>query len=256
MPDERIHPGARSFSTAAGVYERARPPFPPAAIDWLCGRLEITPETRLLDLAAGTGRLTRPLYARTRHIVAVEPVPEMRELLHRALPAIEVLDGIAEELPLATASVDVVVVAQAFHWFDPEPALSEIARVLVPGGRLGVVWHGADTSDPVQQAFRELVERHRNDAPAHVTGASARFLAQQRLFDHIETTGIPDVHEYDAEGLAELALSTSHVARLSPDVQRETLAEARAIAGDGVVRLPYVVELLAFRVAQAATTSH
>jgi ubiquinone/menaquinone biosynthesis C-methylase UbiE len=256
VTDERIHPGARSFSTAATVYERARPLFPAAAIDWLCTQLEITAETRVLDLAAGTGRLTRPLYARTRHIVAVEPVPEMREVLHRSLPAIEVLDGIAEELPLATASVGVVVVAQAFHWFDPEPALSEIARVLVPGGRLGVVWHAADTTDPVQQRFRALVERHRNDAPAHVTGTSARFLAQQQLFDAIATTGIRDVHEYDAEGLAELALSTSHVARLPPEMRAETLAEARAIAGDGVVELPYVVELLAFRRAQAATTSH
>jgi ubiquinone/menaquinone biosynthesis C-methylase UbiE len=254
LADERIHPGARSFATAAGVYERARPVFPAAAIDWLCAQLEIRAETRVLDLAAGTGRLTRPLYAHTKHIVAIEPVPEMRELLHRSLPAIEVLDGVAEELPLATASMDVVVVAQAFHWFDPEPALSEIARVLVPGGRLGVVWHGADLSDPVQRTFRALVERHRNDAPAHVTGESARFLAQQRLFDEIATAGIVDVHEYDAEGLAELALSTSHVARLPPDEQVRTLAEARAIAGEGTVRLPYVVELLAFR--QAATTSH
>jgi ubiquinone/menaquinone biosynthesis C-methylase UbiE len=254
VADERIHPGARSFSTAASVYERARPPFPEAAIDWLCTQLAITSETRLLDLAAGTGRLTRPLYAHTRQIVAVEPVAEMRGVLHRSLPAIEVLDGIAEELPLGTASVDVVVVAQAFHWFDPEPALSEIARVLVPGGRLGIVWHGADLTDPVQRTFRALVERHRNDAPAHITGDSARFLAQQRLFEEIATAGIADVHEYDAEGLAELALSTSHVARLSPDMQAETLAEARAIAGDGVVSLPYVVELFAYR--QAATTSH
>ena len=252
--DERIHPAARSFATAASVYERARPAFPQAAIDWLCDELEITDETRLLDLAAGTGRLTRPLFAYTRRIVAIEPVAEMREVLQRTLPSIEVLDGIAEELPLATDSVDVVVVAQAFHWFDPEPALSEISRVLVPGGRLGVVWHGADLSDPVQQAFRGIVERHRNDAPAHVTGDSERFLAQQTLLQEIAREGIADVHEYDEEGLVELALSTSHVARLAPDDQARSIAEVRAIAGGGRVRLPYVVELFAYR--QAATTSH
>ncbi|MEO9175591.1 MAG: class I SAM-dependent methyltransferase [Gaiellales bacterium] len=254
MPDERLHPGARSFSTAASVYERARPPFPVAAVDWLCAQLAITADTRVLDLAAGTGRLTRPLYARTRRIVAVEPVAEMREQLQHALPAIEVLDGIAEELPLATGCVDVVVVAQAFHWFDPEPALSEISRVLVPGGRLGIVWHAADLSDPVQQRFRALVERHRGGASAHVTGEAARFLGVQRLFDLIAKAEIVDVHEYDADGLAALALSTSHVARLSPELQAGTLGEARAIAADGVVGLPYVVELLAF--GQAATTSH
>jgi ubiquinone/menaquinone biosynthesis C-methylase UbiE len=254
LEDERIHPSARAFSTAASVYERARPAFPAAAIDWLSAQLEITGETRLLDLAAGTGRLTRPLYAHTRRIVAVEPVAEMREVLRHSLPAIEVLDGIAEELPLATSSMDVVVVAQAFHWFDPEPALSEIARVLVPGGRLGLVWHAPDMSDPVQQRFRALVERHRNDAPAHVTGEANRFLRDQHLFDETARSEIRDVHAYDADRLAELALSTSHVAALSEQGRRETLAEARAIAGPGVVELPYLVELSAYR--QAATTSH
>jgi SAM-dependent methyltransferase len=254
LPDERIHPAARAFSTAASVYERARPPFPSAAIDWLVEQLEITGKTRLLDLAAGTGRLTRPLYAHTRRIVAVDPVAEMRDVLQHSLPAIEVLDGIAEELPLGTASVDVVVVAQAFHWFDPEPALSEIARVLVPGGRLGLVWHAPELSDPVQQRFRALVERHRGGAPAHVTGEADRFLHDQHLFDEIARGEIRDVHSYDADRLAELALSTSHVAGLSEEGQRETLAEARAIAGSGVVELPYLVELSAYR--QAATTSH
>jgi ubiquinone/menaquinone biosynthesis C-methylase UbiE len=252
--DERIHPSARSFAQVADVYERARPDFPAAAIDWLCDHLAIDSSTRLLDLAAGTGRLTRPLYARTQRIVAVEPVAQMREVLHRSLPSIEVFDGIAEEIPLATGSVDVVVVAQAFHWFDPEPALSEISRVLVPGGRLGVVWHGADLADPVQASFRAIIERHRKNAPAHVTGDSARFLAGQQLFDELAAERIPDVHEYDADGLVALALSTSHVARLPPDEQASSLAEVRAIAAGGHVRLPYVVELFAYR--QAATTSH
>jgi ubiquinone/menaquinone biosynthesis C-methylase UbiE len=254
VSDERIHESARSFGQVADVYERARPDFPPSAIDWLCERLSIDGSTRVLDLAAGTGRLTRPLLACTQRIVAVEPVAQMRQVLQRSLPSIEVLDGIAEELPLATGGVDVVVVAQAFHWFDPEPALSEISRVLVPGGRLGVVWHAADLSDPVHASFRAIIERYRNDAPAHVTGSSARFLAGQRLFEQIAAGAIPDVHEYDADGLVALALSTSHVARLPPAEQASALADVRAIAGSGRVRLPYVVELLAFR--QAATTSH
>jgi hypothetical protein len=106
----------------------------------------------------------------------------------------------------------------------------------------------------VQRSFRAIVERHRNDAPAHVTGESERFLARQTLFEEIARDGIADVHEYDEQGLVELALSTSHVARLGPDEQAASIAEVRAIADGGRVRLPYVVELFAYR--QAATTSH
>jgi rod shape-determining protein MreD len=105
VADDRLHPRAQAFATAASGYERARPAFPAAAVDWLCEHLEIGPATRVLDLAAGTGRLTRPLFERTRQIVAVEPMPEMRDVLGATLPEIEVLDGTAEQIPLADASV-------------------------------------------------------------------------------------------------------------------------------------------------------
>jgi ubiquinone/menaquinone biosynthesis C-methylase UbiE len=255
VPDERVHPRAREFAKAASVYERARPEFPTQAIDWLVEHLRITSSTRLLDLAAGTGRSTRPLYEHTHEIVAVEPVPEMRQVLQASLPEIEVLDGTAERIPLQDASVGAVVVAQAFHWFDPVAALAEISRVLEPDGRLGLAWHSPDRSDPLQRAFRVIVEQDRQGAPIHVAHDADHYVAEDAPLTRIGATEIRDVHVYDADRLVALALSTSHFAALDEARQAVGEQQIRALVGpSGTVELPYTVELSAFR--QAATTSH
>jgi ubiquinone/menaquinone biosynthesis C-methylase UbiE len=245
--DPRIHPRATAFSSAATVYDQARPPFPQAAIDWLAEQLRIGPGSRVLDLAAGTGRLTAPLAGLTTHLVAVEPVAEMRGVLTRALPGVEVLDGVAEEIPLATSAVDAITVAQAFHWFDPEPAFSEMARVLRPGGMLGLAWHAPDLDDPRQARFRALIERYRGDQPYYARATTMEAFEHQDLFATAAHTSIRDVHRYDGEALANLALSTSHVAILTGAAREEILTEARASAGGGEVELAYTVELTALR---------
>jgi SAM-dependent methyltransferase len=168
-------------------------------------------------------------------------------VLTRALPGVEVLDGVAEEIPLATGAVDAITVAQAFHWFDPEPAFSEMARVLRPGGMLGLVWHAPDLDDPLQARFRALIERYRGDQPYYVKTTTIDALEHQDLFAPAGHTSIRDVHRYDGEGLANLALSTSHVAILEGAARDEILAEARSYAGDGEVELAYTVELTALR---------
>jgi ubiquinone/menaquinone biosynthesis C-methylase UbiE len=247
MADERLHARAQEFSKAAGVYEGARPEFPVAAIDWLCEHLQIREGTRLLDLAAGTGRSTRPLYERTQNIVAVEPVPEMRAVLHASLPEIELLDGTAERIPLPDASVDAVVVAQAFHWFDAGPALAEISRVLTPGGRLGLAWHSPDRSDPLQHAFRAIVEQARQGAPIHLGHDASHYVGPDAPLRQIAATTVRDVHVYDADRLVALALSTSHFAALDPERQAVGVEQIRALVGpSGAVELPYDVELSAF----------
>jgi SAM-dependent methyltransferase len=131
---------ARSFGAAAEAYERARPGYPDAAIDWLVP----TGARTVLDLGAGTGKLTRSLVARGLEVVAVEPLAEMRAKLTEALPEARALEGTAEAIPLEDDSVDAITVAQAWHWVDPEKATAEAARVLRPGGTLGLVWNRRD----------------------------------------------------------------------------------------------------------------
>ncbi len=128
---------AGSFGAAADVYERGRPSYPAAALDWLLPPGAV----RVLDLGAGTGKLTRDLAGRGLEVMAVEPSDGMRAELSRCLPDVAVLAGTAEGIPLDSASVDAVLVAQAWHWVDPSRAVPEAARVLRPGGRLGLLWN-------------------------------------------------------------------------------------------------------------------
>ena len=129
-----------SFGAETAAYERGRPSYPPEAIDWLlpAGARDV------LDLGAGTGKLTARLVERVLNVVAVDPIAEMLEVLRSALPGTPALLGTAEEIPLPDNSVDAVLVAQAWHWVDPERAIPEVARVLRPGGRLGLVWNTRD----------------------------------------------------------------------------------------------------------------
>ena len=131
---------AASFGAAADHYDRGRPSYPAEAVDWLVP----TTAHHVLDLGAGTGKLTRLLHDRGLDVLAVEPSPGMRARLAAALPDVRLLDGTAEAIPLPDASVDAVLVAQAWHWVDPARAVPEVARVLVPGGRLGLVWNIRD----------------------------------------------------------------------------------------------------------------
>lgn len=135
---------AASFDRAADVYERARPEYPDAAVDWLLPAEAHT----VLDLGAGTGKLTRALTARGLEVIAVDPSPRMLEQLSAAVPDATVHKGTAEDIPLADASVDAVLVAQAWHWVNQSVALLSVARVLRPGGTLGLVWNMRDQRVP------------------------------------------------------------------------------------------------------------
>ena len=139
MDEQRWRERAGSFGAAAEVYDRSRPSYPVEAVRWALPQ----DARRVLDLGAGTGKLTAVLLDLGLDVVAVEPSAEMRA----RIPArAEVLDGSAERIPLPDGSVDAVLAAQAFHWFDLDVALPEIARVLRPGGTLGVLWNERDES--------------------------------------------------------------------------------------------------------------
>jgi SAM-dependent methyltransferase len=160
-----LHPLAENFASVADAYERGRPEYPPAAIGALAAELGLAPGARVLDLAAGTGKLTRALVAAGLDVVAVEPLQALRDVLGASVGEQRVLEGLAEQIPLADDSLDAVTVADAIHWFDHAPALAEIARVLRPGGGLAVLVTALDWSDA--SWAEELGEMLMGLRPAH-----------------------------------------------------------------------------------------
>lgn len=138
-------------------YERHRPEYPEEALRWAAERLALEEHARVLDVGAGTGKLTRGLVALGFETVAVEPGAAMLAQLRSAVPEAESLAGPAEAIPLPEASVDAAFSAQAFHWFDPERALPELHRVIRPGGGLVLIWNWWDERDPLQADLGELI---------------------------------------------------------------------------------------------------
>ena len=135
---------AGSFGAASALYERARPGYPEAALDWLLP----AGSPRILDLGAGTGKLTRQIAGRGLEVVAVDPSAGMLAQLREVLPGVEAHQGTAEQIPLPDGAVDAVLVAQAWHWVDVPAASREVARVLAAGGHLGLVWNKRDERVP------------------------------------------------------------------------------------------------------------
>jgi len=215
---------ARSFDRVADVYQKARPSYPAEAVGWV---LETAPGRRVVDLAAGTGKLTEVLVAAGADVTAVEPLANMRAELERALPSVRAIAGTAERIPLPDASADALFVAQAFHWFDAPAALEEIARVLVPGGTLGLVWNLRDERVPWVVELTAAL-RGAADVLTASRNISERPLESDR-FTALERREFPNPVQFDRPRLREWASSTSRIAVL-PEGERE-----RAL--DGVMRL-------------------
>jgi SAM-dependent methyltransferase len=198
----------------------------------------------VVDLAAGTGKLTEVLVAAGADVVAVEPLANMRAELERALPSVRALDGAAERIPLPDGSADAVLVGQAFHWFDEGPALAEIARVLVPGGALGLVWNLRDDRVPwVAELTRVMLGA--GDVLTGSHGVARPFASD--LFTAAEGREFPNAVEFDRGRLREWASSTSRIAVL-PRTERERVLEEvvrladehPALAGRRTFDMPFV----------------
>jgi len=228
---------ARSFGAAAHQYDKGRPSYPEVAVDWL---LPVGART-VLDLGAGTGKLTRRLVARGLDVVAVEPSEQMRDQLTHALPAVRALAGSAEQIPLPDRSVDVVLVAQAWHWVDVDKAVPEVARVLVRGGRLGLVWNDRDEGeDWVAQLGRIMRRGIEQDMDTTNPRIGAPFGPVER-FD-VEWTRHLTPHD-----LLDLVASRSYVITLPADERNDLLARVGhlidthpSLAGAQHIQLPYI----------------
>jgi SAM-dependent methyltransferase len=151
----------RGFDRVADTYERGRPDYPAAAVRHLGRVLGIGPNRTVVDLGSGTGKFTRALAPLGAARVAVEPTPGMRRVFLRAVPDVPVVDGTAESMPLPDAFADAIVCAQAFHWFRGRLALREFARVLRPGGGIGLVWNSRDEEVSWSNAISKIIQRYR-----------------------------------------------------------------------------------------------
>jgi ubiquinone/menaquinone biosynthesis C-methylase UbiE len=241
MADGVHDAAAVGFARSADAYDRARPDYPPPAIDWLAARMGLRAGRTVVDLAAGTGKLTRPLAATGAETIAIEPVAEMRARIGPA--AARALDGTAEAMPLADASADAVTVGQAFHWFDGEAALAEIHRVVRPGGALALVWNRRPLEHPVHAEIERIIAPYHGDEPRHRSGAWRRVFDATPLFGPLEERTFEHARPHDADALADRVGSTSFIAALDDAPRAEVIAAVRALAADGPVELPYVCEV-------------
>lgn len=234
----------RGFEVGAAAYERGRPGYPRQAIEWLERELRLGPGRTVVDVAAGTGKLTRELVGSGATVIAVEPVPAMRGVLEQVVPQAQALDGTAEALPLGDQAADAIVVAQAFHWFNAAAALAEFHRVLRPEGRLAVVWNRRDRDQPLHQEIDAIIAPHRGDTPTHHRGDWRRPLETSRLFVPVAKVELPNDQMLDAEGVVDRVASVSFIAALPPAEHERVVGQLRALAGGTPppIRLGYSTE--------------
>ena len=219
-----LQPGAEGFDPGASVYEQSRPSYPAEAVTWMIDSLGIRPSSRVLDLAAGTGKFTRLLHGR---VVAIEPIEGMRRQFVSAVPGVPVIAGVAEAIPLADESVDAVTVAQAFHWFDTDKSLAEIRRVLRPRGRLGLVWNRRDESVPWVARLRDLLEPYEGLTPREWRRRWMRPEWTETGFTELEEGEFAYQQELDAEGLCGRVASVSFIAALEESERAQLLGQVR-----------------------------
>ena len=162
-----------SFGDVASGYDRFRPGPPEAAISWMLPDRATT----VVDLGAGTGAMTKDLLGKVDRVIAIEPDDRMRGILSGNLPEVTALRGVGEAIPLEDSSVDAVLASSSWHWMDPIRALEEVARVLVPGGGLGVVWSGPDPEGPFLSQAQAMLSQMSSDASAPATETDADAVA-------------------------------------------------------------------------------
>jgi SAM-dependent methyltransferase len=243
-----VRPAAATGSSdGADIYAASRPAYPGEALDWLPDRIGIGPDSRVVEVGAGTGLFTSLLLETGAKVLAIDPVAEMLVHLASTLPDVTTAIATAEALPVADGSVDAVICATAFHWFATPQVVAEFRRVLRPGGTLGLIWNVRDNDVPWVRRLSEITDRYQDDAPRQ------KSQAWRAVFP---APGFTPLHEstmrYDHVGTAEevivgRTLSTSFIAALPEDRRASLVDEVRAmiaatpeLAGKNEIHFPYV----------------
>lgn len=236
------------YQLSAAAYERGRPEYPREAIQYLIESLRIEATSTVLDLAAGTGKLTRQLLYRSPSVIAVEPVSAMRDLIARRVPGVEVLDGRAESIPLPDQSVDAVTVGQAFHWFGDTEALEEIGRVLRPSGRLGLIWNVRDLATDEQAAVESVIAPHRGRKRTYQSGEWRSAFDKTSRFGPVQTKAFRHEHRVNRDRLLDLIRSISYMGALPPAEWESVSAQVNDLfegfaAGRGFMTMLYETQV-------------
>lgn len=245
---------AHGYAGAASTYESGRPDYPPEAEIWLRDGLGLRPGKRVLDLGAGTGKFTPRLLATGATVTALEPVDAMRDKLSRKLPEVTAIGGTAEAIPLPDTSLDAVVCAQAFHWFATHAALAEITRVLVPGGKLGLIWNGRDESVDWVARLSEITDSYNDsETPRYLTGAWRQAFPAPGL-QQIDERHATHHHVGSVETvLIDRTLSVSFIAALPPERKHEAEGRVRDLIAHtpelrrDKITFPYVTSMFTFQ---------
>lgn len=239
---------AAGYRRAGDDYERSRPTYPPAALDALATELHLGPASVVVELGAGTGKLTRLLAPSVGLWVATEPVAAMRAHL-RAAVEVPVVAAAAEAVPVAGGCADAMVAATAFHWFRGPEALAEIARVLRPGGSLGLLWNNPDRSVDWVARIWAIVDTHRGGVPGNRDLRWRDAFAGALTLGPLHRARVTHTVELDLDGLLARVGSISFIASLSESERERVFASVQAIVADtaalatGVIPLPYVTDL-------------
>jgi len=227
-----LHPlAATGFADVADHYERGRPEYPPGAV----ALLGLQTGARVLDLAAGTGKLTRMLRAAGLDVVPVEPQPAMRARIPGAL------DGTAEAIPLEDASVDGATIGDAWHWFDQARAGAELARVVRPGGPAAILWQGpsGDETPAWTKRTSELIHTMRGEHPGFAMSGPPDLGPG---FAPVEHHSVPFTYTTDREGYLAFVSSMSYIASAEPERRERLLADLAAVVPDRV-EIPYATQV-------------
>jgi SAM-dependent methyltransferase len=221
-----------SFESVAAEYELHRPEYPQEALRWAGEQFGLESGVRVLDVGAGTGKLTRGLVALGFEVVAVEPGASMLQQLRSAVPEAEAFEGPAESIPLPDESVEAVFAGQAYHWFDRGRALPELRRVLSPGGGLAILWNWWDERDPLQRELGELIgylghEPYREEE-----------LPGEPWFSEVGRTVVETVQESSPDGLVGYLSTASAFLVAEQAEQEESLRAVHELASRYGERFP------------------
>jgi len=254
-----VLPVARTgFGIAANAYTRGRPEYPGQILHWLTDTMGLRPGKTVVDVGAGTGKFTKFLLETGATVIAVEPVAAMRDELAAALPSVRVIDGTAQATTLDASSCDVIVCAQAFHWFATKATLAEFRRVLRANGKLGLVWNVRDESVDWVAAITRIQTPYEGNTPRYHSGAwravftGGPFLPPQEEVFPYAHEGVPD------RVIIDRSLSVSFIAALPESEQARVAAELRsliashpALQGRDTVQFPYQTHAFSFSLGSA-----